>query len=390
MAIMSIASVTGGLFNLMVYITIGKFTLYALGLTFLFFKIKKINVDVLLLLFVGYLVLNIFLGDIPAVFNVKSRFGLFLLVIALFSHLIQNHLFREFRHVFLNSLFYLMIAVSVISFVCYFLGVNLMYRYGAFLDDYESSAGHFSGILGHSMLLGPIAGLSSVFLFHEYLNKKKRLILVLLIMCVGANMLAASRAAFGAMLIAQAYELYAVSKSKTAFLKRSLILGLILLLTFPIWNSGLSLLEKKQHSREIEDSGMYDSRTEKVENRLKEFYSSPIIGIGYQSVSMHSSDAPNIRGDGNIEPGSSWLCILSMTGIVGFLFMISIFRKAYKSALFAVDGNNVLLISLLIFYTVHMLVEGYVFAGGSFLCMHLWLIIGVCIDSKYMCQNDLC
>jgi len=115
---------------------------------------------------------------------------------------------------------------------------------------------------------------------------------------------------------------------------------------------------------------------------MAEFASSPIIGIGFQTVSLTGSDSPNRRG--NIEPGSSWLAVLSMTGIVGLCFVLIIFYRAWHVSKYVNNNNTILFQGLLLFMSIHMLVEGYIYAGGSFLCMLLWLIIGVSVDNRYI------
>ena len=108
-------------------------------------------------------------------------------------------------------------------------------------------------------------------------------------------------------------------------------------------------------------------------------YKSPVIGSGFASynntiVKRKSSDT------GNIEPGSSWLFLLSSTGLVGFIsFLLIIFRPI----LFIIKKQNFkstkisLIVSITILFFVHMFAEGYILSSGSFLFLLLWLCIGI-------------
>lgn len=384
MAFVSILSVIGGLFFLTEIITYARIALCICAIVICFWKTGPLKVLGIEALFLLYLLFNIIISRIDPVFNVWQRYVLFVLMLFLFSPLFLKSSFFQFRAKCFQYLMGLMTIVSAVSFICYFLGINLMFRYGEFLDEYQGSAGHFSGITTHSMILGPISGAAAVYLLWHYLQSKKVSLLILMLMCIGSCLFAASRAAFISMIAGAVYILYASTRHKGSFVQNVLKFVIPVVLTFPIWNSAMEGLEKKQRQRE--GIGVYDSRTEKVENRMGEFISSPLIGIGFQTVDLVGSDAPNSRG--NIEPGSSWLCVLSMTGIIGLYFVISIFYKAFHVNKNKLTPSKVLYQGLLAFFAVHLAVEGYIFAGGSFLCMILWLIIGVNIDDKYGISNN--
>lgn len=49
-----------------------------------------------------------------------------------------------------------------------------------------------------------------------------------------------------------------------------------------------------------------------------------------------------------------------------------------------------LLISILAFFSIHMLVEGYVFSAGNALSFLFWLSIGCCLDLRYeKCNKNI-
>jgi hypothetical protein len=114
------------------------------------------------------------------------------------------------------------------------------------------------------------------------------------------------------------------------------------------------------------------------ERRLSEFISSPLYGIGFANDSSLSQNELYIE-EGKVEPGSSWLLVLSMLGILGLMPFVSIFG----SSLYFIFKSNLqpkllpYLGSILIFFGIHMVGEGYVFAAGSGIIIYFWLILGV-------------
>ena len=51
------------------------------------------------------------------------------------------------------------------------------------------------------------------------------------------------------------------------------------------------------------------------------------------------------------------------------------FKKLYQFR--SPDNLSLLFFAILTFFTIHMLVEGYVLASGSFMFFYLWLFLGV-------------
>jgi O-antigen ligase len=130
-----------------------------------------------------------------------------------------------------------------------------------------------------------------------------------------------------------------------------------------------------------ESGDITSSRTNLWNARLTEFSSSPIVGIGFASVNVDLNEEARFDEEtGKVEPGSSWLAILSMTGILGFLFFFIMFVKYFLFIWKKANSNNIylcLLGSLLVFYAIHMLGEGYIISSGSGLFFYFWLLLGV-------------
>lgn len=83
---------------------------------------------------------------------------------------------------------------------------------------------------------------------------------------------------------------------------------------------------------------------------------------------------------GIIEPGSSWLAILSMTGIAGFAFFMTLLFSTVSKlyALFKEDNDDwaLLHLGILAVFAIHFIAEGYVFSGGGALCFLFWFFFG--------------
>lgn len=112
-----------------------------------------------------------------------------------------------------------------------------------------------------------------------------------------------------------------------------------------------------------------------IRARIKEFTSSPIYGIGFCVVDPRY-DAVN-KSTGQIEPGSSWLTIASMTGLLGLITFLSIVVSSFKKVVkIKNDFYSMLFAGCLTFFIFHMLAEGYIMAPGSYLNFIFWLLIG--------------
>ena len=242
----------------------------------------------------------------------------------------------------------------------------------------DIGAGSFSGLMNHSIVLGHFSGLSTAYMFSLLLDKNGRtrlLFIILTLLCFGACLLSASRngifSCLSACFIAVICH-YRKSISKAILIVFTIVL--IGIFSFPLWG-GLTDFLVEKNERNIEESGsILFSRERKFNARIQEFKSSPIFGIGYCTVDP-SLDRVNYS-NGQIEPGSSWLAIASMTGILGLIPFICICFEAIKRSLKKQrHAQSCIEITLLGYYFLHMMSEGYLLAPRSFLSLVFWLII---------------
>lgn len=320
-------------------------------------------------------------------FRVWERLALFLLVLFSFSPIITSSILDKKRFQLFETLLWVMMAYAFSSFFAYFLGINYFVRDGEMLD--MSDAGHFSGFTNHSMMLAPISAMSSLYAFSNMLNyigtKKKMLRwLGVFFVCFGSLLLSASRGAvgsavFGIMIIMYRYSSGHIFKAA----KYLIFVVAIAAATFPLWGSLSSAVIEKNDYNESQGGVMY-SRESKMAARIYEIENNFLTGVGFATVD-ETVDGVD-RAKGTIEPNSSWLGVFSMTGFFGFLLFLFVNIRAIRDAYKRINNRilSSLMCGLLSFFFIHMVIEGYVLAGGSILCGLYWLTI----STTYALANE--
>lgn len=342
---------------------------------------NKLKVTTIYLIFLLYIPLEIIISSPPAVFQSWQRFLLLALVICAVSPLIQNENLRIFRFYCLKYFILLILPLCAISFFCYFLGINFFTsQYGDV--DYFKSVGCFSGLFKHSMVLGPMCAIStctSVWL--SFIVKKcKYVFIILAILCMGSTLFSASRAAVIGTVFASIIIILLYNRKRAKGIRILAIIAIIGTLSFPLWENALHGVNTKNSFNS--EFGAYGSRTSKFTARISEIKSNPVFGIGFCAIDPRGNDYYD-RTTGVIEPGSSWLGVISMTGVIGLIFILYFILSTYRILIKSNSSYAPLLIGLLTFFTLHLIFEGYIFAGGSILCFIFWLVIGVSTDIQY-------
>lgn len=348
---------------------------YIIGL--LYYGSFRNEIEIVPLFFWAYLPINIILTQPDAVFRSWERLLSFSLMFLVASPIIQSKEVRKVRHKLLGMVILFSIVISGISFFCFFVGVNLFE--GGYIEefnaDYNENLGYFSGITKQSMILGPLAGISTIYLLDRILKKRNAIMYPLVVLTVGAMLFAASRGALIALIGSVFFSIAIKYRLGKRLLKTSVMIFFLYMLIYPFASTYINSVINKHG--DIEE-GSFGTRTEKVEARWAEFKKSPVCGIGFAAVDVNGKDEYDTVS-GAIEPGSSWLAVLSMTGIIGFLLFSSIYFLSYISVR---DSESILLFCMLIFFSIHMLIEGYIYASGSPLCYIMWLVLGNCYDYK--------
>ena len=232
------------------------------------------------------------------------------------------------------------------------------------------------------MVLAPVSAISAIYGLTKALSLKKserkRLIWWgLTLMCYGSVLLSASRGSLGGVVFATVVTIYKYNMGKMGKFMQYALLGTAFLgLTFPLWGSLTeSVMEKNDYN--ISQGGVVYSREAKMAARMYEIRNNPLTGVGFSVVDETVDNVD--RRTGTIEPNSSWLGVFSMTGVFGFLLFVAIYVHAFRASFRRIPDKNIatLLCGILAFFLVHMIIEGYVLAGGNFLCGTYWLTLGV-------------
>ena len=342
------------------------------------FSIRKI--EPIALVFIIACALSIVLASPPSFFKPWGRLGLFFLVFIAVSPLIQSKKTRSFRESVLQLTLFFAVIVALVSFVFYYLGINFMW---GTMTDFAEGVGTFGGLTKHSMVLGPISAIAAIYCSYRALVTKNKLYWLLAVPCMSCVLFSASRTAFIAALCGFIAMFYVSSgrNSRVLFKKLFPIIG-ILLVSLPLWQGALSGLKMKQQNNVELYGHSFGSREDKWDNRIEEFRASPVCGVGFSACDPLNYEDYSQELGGTVEPGSSWLAVLSMTGLMGFIPFVIIAYRAIRRAWSHRRHNQraALYMGLIVFLFVHMVSEGYVLAGGSLLCFICWLIIACCYD----------
>ena len=346
--------------------------------TVLLFLLKRPHFNALFVSYVLFVIASLILSSPPSLFQSWPRLLLFILVLFCVSPIIENSYIISIRYRILYYVCIGCVIISTLSFFAFFLDIN--YQVDDFGDalEYADRYGSFGGFTTHSMRLAPISGYACVFLFYIAMELKKRSAWILWFLCFSSLLFAASRVALGAIIGATIIQVL----THTTFARSIRILALAFLVgSVVLSNSNIltyRIMGKKESRNE---SGIFDSRAFKWNARIEEFKSSPVWGVGFAAIDPNGKDYYNPI-NGQVEPGNSWLAVLSMTGLMGFIPFMFIMFGAYKKLKSLKNSNKVLLAGLFTFVSIHMMAEGYILSAGSFLCVISWLIIGSAFSAE--------
>lgn len=253
--------------------------------------------------------------------------------------------------------------------------------------------GGYTGFFGHSMILGPMAAIAMLVNIHRAysITKKKlrwgylALSALSLVTCVAAG----SRSALLAGIAGGLFYYYKINQGKmTRFIKVIMVITAIGIFSFPLWESYTErLMDKMAYAEQKGD--VLVTRAKMWQTRLKEFNSSPVYGVGFAAVDT-SINKKLDETEGRIEPGSSWLAVLSMVGLFGFVPFILIIAGYLKFVFKDKTNptNSAFVGGLLILFIVHMMAEGYVLSAGSGLFFYFWLVLGIMEQTKNTSYNQ--
>lgn len=330
-----------------------------------------------------FFLLAIFLSIIySGTYNLRYLY--FVLVVLVCSPLFFSEKNFQFKIRFLYIFFHLIIFVTVINLGCYFLNVNaapLLYK--------DQAANYFSGIVMQSMWLSALSGISTVVSFYYFLSNSRRnykiVYLLIVFLSIFVTIVSASRIALIASLVV-VFLLLLFYETKKNIVKYLSILGGFFLLSVPLYQSSLTGLQNK--FKEERNVGV-NSRQRLWHARIREFKSSPILGLGFSTRLVKGKPVT-----GRKESGSGWLSILSQAGLLGFACFLLIIRKACKNYVYINQNKELLLYySVFAYLCIHSLAEGYILTPGYYLCFLFWILIDVlaqfdCFENIFYIANE--
>lgn len=325
--------------------------------------------------FVAIYGLSLLLHPAPEPWLRTQRFLAFLIGMLCFSPLLTSDSLAKTRLRISAITYYVLSAMVFLSFLVW---LASFIRFGE--DGIWKSGIHnygFCGIFKVGMVLSPVSAIiaiTSAFLLLEGKCKIKPFLngLILftgIIMCVAGGSRIASVGLFlslASLLIIKRHVLAQMLHSRLAIAMA--LSGTVLLIASSPY--ALSVIRHKNMIGESHGSLFY-SRERLWHDRIEEFASSPLTGIGY------ANEFPSERNKGSlteIEPGSSWLALMSYGGLVGlgcFLwFSSSLARMLYR---IRDDGRFPLCLAILLFLVINAFTEGWLMFAGSIIFPVFWL-----------------
>ena len=261
-----------------------------------------------------------------------------------------------------------------------FAGINLLY-----IDEYSMDrVAEFAGFCSHPMWTSCAAAFSTLFFVSmAFRDEKRRSKMVkyayfaMILVSLYVTMIAASRSAFFLSLACSLLIIWVQSKS-FAVVRNLVIVGLTAVVFAPFLMKNSQAMMNKKNGLEITTENT--SRDELWAQRMEEFKSSPIWGIGFAAHGVGAN-----KQVGRNESGGSFISVLAQAGIIGILFIVAIWVAAILfPRQIGTDYNTILFYAAFVFMSIHSILEGYMFQAGWYLCLIIWFVIGLMIEHKMM------
>ncbi len=280
----------------------------------------------------------------------------------------------------LNAIYWGFGLVTLANFYAKTAGINM--KQGAAWMEANRGFSEFSGFATHPMWTSCAAAISTTFFVSlafrntDMSKWKKFACYVMILISLYVTMISASRAAFFLALACSALIIWLETEQFTKLMRNVLIVTFTALLFAPVLMDNSAAMMNKKNALKVTTKN--SSRDQLWAERMAEFYSSPIIGIGFAAHGLGKN-----KTVGRNESGGGFISVLAQTGIVGIIFIALIWAAATMMPRKVGDDPDMILIySSFVFFSIHSIVEGYMFQAGWYLCLVIWLIIGVMIEHK--------
>lgn len=319
-----------------------------------------------LLLIVGTAT-SLVVNEVDAKYGTSIRWVLWFLLLASVGPIFSSKSLLIIRQKALKYFLNGFVIITLLSFFYYILGLPNIGR------------GNFAGLMNQSMVLGPVAAISGIYAFYNYLIINKIKVKYFYLALSGISglvvILAASRLAFAGYIAGMIF-LFA-----KPFKYRILYAFLIISMGIVVYSRIDDGAEETGQSldKDIVRKGTNNSREGLWNDRIREFNDNKIFGVGFAAQDDSLVEEIKNGTGGRIEPGSGYLMILSMTGLFGFTLFMWYFYFLFNSKRFwkEIFNNETYKLSLFAFFAVHFIGEGYLFSVGNLFAALFWLVVGV-------------
>ncbi|MDD2539599.1 MAG: O-antigen ligase family protein [Desulfuromonadaceae bacterium] len=263
------------------------------------------------------------------------------------------------------------ITISIASLAWSLLGLPSYWR------------GSFTGVTTYSMLLAPMAAISVLICANYAITRRSLLFACLSIASLFPCLLAGSRAALLALAVAFIVLIGILSYRKSSA-SIIVLMAMLLLAGFTVFEFSDDLsIDNNTYTNTIIQKGLTNTREKLWKARWQEFNENVFVGVG---IGMGKGEEEagvqkDASGNINVEPGSSYLALLSMTGILGSFGFLLVIVALLRIVFFlgSTSFQDIYLTEafvVLIFLLINMVAEGWILAVGSPFCLLFWLNLG--------------
>jgi len=245
--------------------------------------------------------------------------------------------------------------------------------------------GVFTGVMTHANTVGPMSGLAMVIAASRALATQKKISrnwLLLTASCIVPTLASGSRTS----VTGAAVGLIVVSIVEWRKLSEHLLL-LFMLGGFMMIGGYAAIRQSSQFENltgELGKKGQENTREQLWYDRIAEFKARPEIGVGIGYAEGEGA-AIDDHGKLKVEPGSSYLAMLSMTGLSGTIALVILlvwvgtkwgsgYQLIPRKRLSELFGAGA-------FMAVNGIAEGWILAVGSPMCLIFWLWLTHLVDS---------
>jgi len=337
-------------------------------------------------LYNAFIVLLWFSSVVGLTIDLRLVVFTFILIITAPSKSLRWHLYKL---KLLRCIYWGFAVVTLLNFYAKLIGYNYL---DLFRDEYfwaSGKVGEFSGFGRFAMWTSCAAAISTmVFVSYAFTselksNFRKFICYAMTLISLYVTMISASRSAFFLSLACSLIVIKMQTKKFSGIIRNLIIIAVTISVFAPVLIDNSEAMMNKKNGLEITTQNT--SRDELWGNRMEEFWSSPVIGIGFAAHGVGLN-----KQIGRTESGGSFISVLAQSGIIGFSLIFLIWVAATNLPHHIPDNQTLILTyGAFLFMSVHCIFEGYMFQAGWYMCFIIWLVVGVMIENKTFRQRRI-